>query len=88
MADWVTQDRYDIERLSTKALIELAKDEVDTARHFARADNSERSPADMVRNARSALLATQSIRRRTRWCCRLTKKAKSRRSTAPDPGCH
>jgi hypothetical protein len=28
-----------------------------------------------------------SIHRRTRWCCRLTKRARSRRSTAPNPAC-
>jgi ABC-type branched-subunit amino acid transport system substrate-binding protein len=55
MAEWFTQNRYDINELSTKGLIEWAKDEVDAARHFTRVDNPERSPADMPRNARSAV---------------------------------
>lgn len=55
MAEWFTQNRYDINGQSTKGLIEWAKDEVDTARHFARMDNPKRSPSDMLGNARAAL---------------------------------
>ncbi len=55
MAEWLAQNRSEIKGLSTKALIEWAKDEVYTARHFARVDNPERSPADMLRSASSAV---------------------------------
>ncbi len=55
MAVWFTQNRSDINRLSTKALIEWAKAEVDTARHFVRVDNPEGSSTDMLRSARWAV---------------------------------
>lgn len=55
MAEWFTQNRYDINGLSTQSLIEWAKDEVDTARLFARMDSPPRSPAEMLREADAAL---------------------------------
>ena len=55
MAEWFTQNRYDLNGLSTRSLIEWAKDEVDTARLFARMDSPPRSPADMRREADAAL---------------------------------
>ena len=55
MAEWFTQNRYDINGLSTQEMMEFAKDEVDRVRHFARVDNPKRSPSDMLGNARVAL---------------------------------
>ena len=47
--------------------------------------SSPRTPNSSTGCATSSV--STSIRRRTPWSCRSTKKAKSRRSTAPNPGC-
>ena len=47
--------------------------------------SSPRTPNSSTSCATSSV--STSIRRRTPWSCRSTKKAKSRRSTAPNPGC-
>lgn len=55
MAEWFTQNYYDINGLSTKNLIEWAKDQVVEARLSERQNNPFRSPADTLRSARTAL---------------------------------
>ena len=39
------------------------------------------------RQAAATSSGSTSTRRRMRWCCRSTRKRRSRRSTAPSPGC-
>lgn len=57
MAEWFTQNRHDLNGLSTQEMMAFAKDEVDTARLFARIDNPPRSPTAMLREARAAVEA-------------------------------
>ncbi|MDD2765514.1 MAG: hypothetical protein PHE83_16250 [Opitutaceae bacterium] len=52
MGEWFNQARFDLNDHSTKSLIEWAKDQVDTARLFARIDFPPRPPEDMLRTAR------------------------------------
>lgn len=52
MGEWFNQARFDLNEHSTKGLIEWAKDQVDTARLFARIDFPPRPPEDMLRSAR------------------------------------
>ncbi len=57
MAEWFTQNRHDINGLSTQEMMAFAKDDVDTARLFAWMDNPPRSPVAMLREARAAVEA-------------------------------
>ncbi|MGC9271447.1 hypothetical protein [Acidiphilium sp.] len=57
MAEWFTQNRHDINGLSTQEMMAFAKDDVDTARLFAWMDNPPRAPVAMLREARAAVEA-------------------------------